>query len=114
MPNPEKNPAAVALGRKGGQAKGQSKARTPAQAASAARARWDRLGLIRQVYSTVFDNSESFQDDDQIGADLAYLTGAIAHNEKFDTTTIGRKSAMVAILRLHLAESHPVWKFIVI
>lgn len=43
MNTPEKNPAAVALGRLGGLAgKGKVKARTTEQARKAARARWDK------------------------------------------------------------------------
>ena len=41
MPTPRKNPAAVALGRRGGRAgTGAAKARTSAQARAAALARW--------------------------------------------------------------------------
>ncbi len=67
------------------------------------------LGLIREVYEYVKDCCISFEHDDYIGSDLAYLLGAI---------TVGgvciwpADRPFIMLLREHFLPGHAVWLYI--
>jgi hypothetical protein len=52
---------------------------------------------------------ESFEHDDKVGADLAYLLGAMLNDIACEWTA-GR--AILTILREHFPDGHPVYNFI--
>jgi len=70
-----------------------------------------RLDLLREVYNVVAGSVESFEHDDEVGPDLAYLLGAIL-NGTACTWPEGR--AIVAILRVHFTDTSPVHGFVLI
>lgn len=41
-----------------------------------------KLKMLAELYTFVFDAVESFESEDRIGADLAYLMGAIVRGER--------------------------------
>jgi hypothetical protein len=69
----------------------------------------DRLGLLREVYNAVAGGVESLERDDRVGPDLAYLLGALL-NDTACAWPEGR--AILTILRGHLPDGHPVYRFI--
>lgn len=75
--------------------------------------------LARDVFATVFDECETFTEDD-VGKDLAYLMGAILDDtEKVDchvdwtTEIMGTKPKCLVILERVYSEASVVWKFII-
>ena len=68
----------------------------------------DRLALLREVYNAVAGSVESFEYDDRVGPDLAYLLGAIL-NDTSCSWPEGR--AIITILRQHFPEGHPACCF---
>ena len=69
-----------------------------------------RLELIREVYDLFFDGVESFEEEDKIGADLAYLLGAISKDTQCEWPN---NRPFVKFLRQHCSSDHAVWPFIV-
>ena len=69
----------------------------------------ERLDLLREVYNAVAQGVESFEHDDRVGPDLAYLLGAVL-NETCCAWPAGR--AIVQVLRAHFPDGHPVYRFI--
>jgi hypothetical protein len=68
-----------------------------------------RLELLREVYNAVAQGVESFECNDRVGADLAYLLGAILNDTCCEWP---QDRAIVKILREHFPDSHPVHGFI--
>jgi hypothetical protein len=66
------------------------------------------LRELRELYSVVYSNTESFEVDD-IGADLAYLMGAIVSD---DVCTWPADRPLVLILKAHFQPSHEVWRYV--
>lgn len=52
--------------------------------------------LIKHLYDFLYDNTESFEQEPELGSDFTYLIGAICHNTSIITTT---NSPLVTILR---------------
>ena len=71
--------------------------------------------LALSVYETVFREAESFQEAN-VGADLAYLLGAILKNApdeaRLECERNGRHEAILSALTDAFPPSHPVWTFI--
>ena len=75
--------------------------------------------LARDVFNAVFDECETFTEDD-VGKDLAYLMGAILDDSEKDDCHVdwtdelmGCKPQCLTILERVFTEEHPVWKFII-
>ncbi len=69
----------------------------------------DRLVLLREVYNAVAEAVESFEHDDRVGPDLAYLLGAMLNDTGCEWPE-GR--AIVSILRGRFPAGHPVFQFL--
>lgn len=74
--------------------------------------------LARDVFNIVFDEVDSFKEND-VGKDLAYLLGAILDDtDKVDTFVDWNADGMpehpivLTILQTNYALGHSVWKFI--
>ena len=68
-----------------------------------------RLDLLREVYNAVAQSVDSFEHDDRVGPDLAYLLGALLN----DTVCAWPEDrALVTILRAHFPAGHPVYRFV--
>ncbi len=65
--------------------------------------------LARRLYRTVFDHTESFEDEDQIGADLSYLLGAILFTGSCEWPA---DRPIVVLLRQHFPPEDPLWQHI--
>jgi hypothetical protein len=65
--------------------------------------------LLREVYRAVADGVESFELDDMVGPDLAYLLGAMLQGTQCQWPA---DRAVVRILRASFPEDHPVHRFI--
>ena len=82
-----------------------------------------RLDLVREVYLKVYHAVDSFcegpparrcdpEDDPRpIGADLAYILGAIAGEGACE---IDARDSIVAFLRKTFPKRHPIWRFVVL
>lgn len=72
-----------------------------------------KIKIIKQVFNACVNFSDSF-DNDNIGADLAYLFGAIAKGTCVDFTEngAGERPALYQILINEFPETHVIWKFI--
>lgn len=68
-----------------------------------------RLALIREIYDLFFENVESFEEEDKIGPDLAYLLGAISKDTQCEWPS---NRPLVKFLRAHCSSDHAVWPFI--
>lgn len=68
------------------------------------------IWLARQVYNAISNQTESFEHDDMIGPDLAYLMGSILENTY---CTWPEDRPIVQLLRNSFPErNHPVWDFV--
>lgn len=67
-----------------------------------------RLQLLRDLYEVVFNETESLEAED-IGADLAYLMGAVLKDSCCDWDA---ERPLVQLLREQFPGRHPVWRFI--
>lgn len=67
-----------------------------------------RLRLIRKVYRWVIDNTETFEEQN-IGADLAYLLGAISKNSQCEWDD---DRPFLEVLGEGFKSRHVVWSFI--
>lgn len=68
------------------------------------------LWLLRLVYTTASDAVESFEHDDLVGPDLAYLMGAIIEN---NYCSWPEDRPIVQILRNSFPErDHPIWNHV--
>ncbi len=65
--------------------------------------------LARRLYKTVLGHTESFEYEDQIGADLAYLLGAILFT---GTCAWPSNRPIVLLLRQHFPSDDPLWQHI--
>ena len=70
-----------------------------------------KLALLREVYDVVAAGVDSFEHDDMVGPDLAYLLGAIL-KETYCEWSPDRR--IIQLLRHALASEHPVWTFCVV
>lgn len=75
----------------------------------------DKLALINEVFDAVFDRCETFREDN-VGADLAYLLGAISDPKgsfvDWSKDAYDGHNQLYTILILHFPPRHDVWKFI--
>ena len=71
------------------------------------------LELMREVYDCVCANTDSFELDDMIGPDLAYLLGAVLRGRKSGCQWPADRP-IVTLLRQHFQADHDVWTFITI
>ncbi len=70
-----------------------------------------RLLLMKDVYTAVLVSTETFRG--RVGADLAYLLGAIASvGDDKKKCAFSPRSRIVKILKAHFSEDHTVWSFI--
>ena len=67
-----------------------------------------RLQLLRELYETVHNETESFEQED-VGADLAYLMGAVLEDSHCRWEA---DRPLVRLLRKHLPVSHVAWEYI--
>lgn len=75
-----------------------------------------RLALAAEVFDQVFEACESFRENN-IGADLAYLMGAIvdpAAKESYVdwSSELAEQPALIEVLRTKFLPHHHVWQFI--
>lgn len=70
-----------------------------------------RMRLATTIYEAVLDGHESFELD-TIGADLAYLLGAILKDDKIDAFRAMHERPMLRNLLRTLDASHPVWRHV--
>lgn len=74
-----------------------------------------RSAIADEVFGAVFDNFESFREDN-VGADLAYLLGAILGGDEVDWNPEEYGESVCPLgefcLR-HFKREHPVWHYIV-
>jgi hypothetical protein len=68
-----------------------------------------RIYLMGEVYGAVEQSVESFEHDDMVGPDLAYLLGAML-NDTYCGWPEGRP--IIGILRANFPPSHPVFSFV--
>jgi len=70
----------------------------------------DMVALIRELYKTTYHETESFEEQN-IGADLAYLVGAIVN----DCVCIWPPNEpLVQVLKKRFPKEHRLWKHLVI
>jgi hypothetical protein len=69
------------------------------------------LVSLREVYDTVHDAAESFESEELVGADLAYLLGAML---KGTSCAWPADRPIVTLLKQSLPAAHPVWAHVVI
>jgi hypothetical protein len=69
----------------------------------------DRIDLLREVYNAVVGSVESFEHDDMVGPDLAYLLGSLLNGTVCEWP---ERRAIVTILRTHFPAGHAVYRFI--
>lgn len=67
----------------------------------------DRLNLIGEVYDSIYDSTETFQEG-FVGSDLAYLLGAIAKN----SVVSFKNQPILKTLKNNFQSNHAVWKYI--
>jgi len=67
-----------------------------------------RATLAREVYATIEHGTESLEADN-LGADLAYLLGAILRGDSGCAWDHDRP--LVRLLRQHFADGHAVWRY---
>ncbi len=65
--------------------------------------------LARRLYRTVFEHTGSFEEEDRLGPDLAYLLGAILFGI---TCEWPPDRPIVVLLRQHLPPDDPLWQHI--
>ena len=70
----------------------------------------ERVQLAIAVYDATMASTESFEAEDHIGADVAYLMGAILKEDRFDAWSRNRE--LLRILRENFPPDHELWKFI--
>jgi hypothetical protein len=80
----------------------------------------ERAELANQVYNCAFEASESFRED-SVGADVAYLMGAILDDPAKRSTVnwtrddhSNRSPALLCALRAKFPPTSPLWNFIVL
>jgi hypothetical protein len=73
----------------------------------------DKAKLAEEIFSAVFDHHDTFRDD-EIGADLAYLLGAIVCGDHVDWTeeSYGHSGVLPCFISESFAPNHVVWNFI--
>ena len=76
----------------------------------------ERLDLAHEIFDLVYDKCETFREDN-VGADLAYLMGAITDkkhpNDSFvDVYTDEDEPKLISILKDNLPDDHRVWEFV--
>lgn len=69
----------------------------------------DKLRLLRELYDYLYHAVESFESEDHIGADLAYLLGAILTDSMCQWP---RNRPILYFLRAGCDEDHKVWDYI--
>ena len=69
----------------------------------------ERMKLIEEVYQTVVAWTMSFEHDDMIGPDLAYLMGSLV---KSTYCSWPASRPIVQLLQGNFAPQHLVWRFI--
>ena len=69
----------------------------------------DKLRLLRELYDCIYKSVESFESEDRIGADLAYLLGAILTDS---TCEWARNRPILHFLRETCEEDHTIWDYI--
>ena len=67
-----------------------------------------RLPLLREVYEAVYNEVESFEEEN-IGADLAYLLGAMLEGSCCDWDA---DRPFVKLLRGHFPQRHSIWGYV--
>ena len=75
----------------------------------------ERCELARQAYDAAFDAFESFNDE-KVGADLAYLMGAIVSGNFVDWTAKGYGDSppvLLGALRRAFSADSPIWQFVI-
>lgn len=65
----------------------------------------EKIGLIREVYQAVLTGTESFELEN-IGADLAYIMGAIATD---GLTSFDETRPIVKVIKEKFPEKHGIW-----
>ena len=76
-----------------------------------------QVTLVQEVFNAVFDNCESFREDN-VGADLAYLLGAFVQDHPdeawvdWSEEVMPKLPALAHILYARFPPNHPVWLFI--
>jgi hypothetical protein len=73
----------------------------------------EKLQLARSVYHVVRSSVESFEADDMVGPDLAYLLGTIIGREQRVCSWPSDRT-IVQILCDNFSDLHPIWQFVVI
>ena len=71
----------------------------------------DKLRLLGELYDYMYDAVESFESEDRIGADLAYLMGAIVNDSQCQWP---RNRPILYFLREGCEEDHTIWDYIAI
>jgi hypothetical protein len=69
------------------------------------------IASLRAVYDTVCEAAESFASEELVGADLAYLLGAML---KGTTCAWPANRPIIVLLMQSLPADHPVWGRVVI
>jgi hypothetical protein len=77
----------------------------------------DRLKLIDEVYDHVFGSVDTFEEEydrgeTPIGADLAYLLGAIARGNRVEFSARHSLWWLLVDPEHGLPRGHPVWQFV--
>ena len=69
----------------------------------------DKLRLLRELYDYMYKSVESFESEDRIGADLAYLMGAILKDSQCEWP---RNRPILHFLREGCEDDHTIWNYI--
>ena len=78
----------------------------------------EKAELALSVFDTLYDETETFREEN-IGADLAYLMGAILDTGEesyvdWSTEAYGEPPALLEILRRTFPHACPVWNYIIL
>ena len=71
----------------------------------------DRARIATRVFNVCAANSDTFEGADNLGANVAYLMGAILKGERFEASCDVHRH-FIALLSSHFAPSCAVWRSI--
>jgi hypothetical protein len=70
----------------------------------------EKARIATEVFNVCVSNSDTFEADDNLGANVAYLMGAVLNGQRFEANKSHR--AFMRLLREHFEPSHAVWSAI--
>lgn len=71
----------------------------------------EKIALLDELFRILYDNTNSYEEDPELSADLNYLAAAIVQDDQCDWVDPSTR-ALVGILMVHCLPGHPVWSYI--